>query len=248
MARSTACLTACACGGGGDPEAANAALNGPQHQAKALAYRQVLGLLIAQRRPSFYLGAGQARLAELTDSYLRLLAEAGVIDPALRDAALRTVLTVQEGLVTETLISTTESQELSELGETRANFEPSGDRKAVSAVRIELSKLLALPRLYDLDRLDLSVTSTLNSALQTAVANTLRQLRTPEAARQAGLFGEHLLASKDDPAQLYYSFTLFESQDGVNRLRVPRCSHPSKPWQRSRSHEDNAEGPPRDHP
>jgi membrane peptidoglycan carboxypeptidase len=219
---------------GADPDAANAALratahvntdtkaaqSGPQRQAKARAYRQVLGLLIAQRRPSFYLGAGQARLAELTDSYLRLLAEAGVIDPALRDAALKTTLTAQEGLITETLSAAPEVDEPSALGETVAALEPPGDRKAVSAVRIELSTLLALPRLYDLDRLDLSATSTLDSALQTAVANTLRQLRTPEAARQAGLFGEHLLTSKDDPAQLYYSFTLFESRDGVNRLRV----------------------------
>ena len=222
---------------GTDPDAANAALHatpavitdvtdatvtltGPQLQAKARAHRQVLGLLIAQRRPSFYLGSGQARLAELTDSYLRLLAEAGVIDLALRDAALKTVLTVQEGLVTEPLSATFEALELSELGEASAPYEPPGDRKAVSAVRIELASLLALPRLYDLDRLDLRATSTLDSALQTAVAKTLRQLSTPEAARQAGLFGEHLLSSKDDPAQIYYSFTLFESQDGVNRLRA----------------------------
>lgn len=216
---------------GADPDAANAALRTvttdatatltvPQHQAKARAYRQVLGLLIAQRRPSYYLGAGQTRLAELTDSYLRLLAEAGVIDPALRDAALQTVLTAQEGLVTETLSTALEPGEPGELSGRKDTLEPPGDRKAVSAVRIELAALLALPRLYDLDRLDLRATSTLNSALQTSVAKTLRQLRTPEAARQAGLFGEHLLTAHDDPAQLYYSFTLFESQDGVNRLRV----------------------------
>ncbi len=205
---------------GADPDAANAALTGPQSQAKASAYRQMLGLLIAQRRPSFYLGAGQARLAELTDRYLRLLAEAGVIDPALRDAALQTVLTAQEGLVTESLSPVLETEEPSGLSGRQDALDPPGDRKAVSAVRIELASLLALPRLYDLDRLDLSATSTLDSALQTAVANTLRQLRTPEAARQADLFGDHLLTSKDDPAQLYYSFTLFESQGGVNRLRV----------------------------
>lgn len=205
---------------GADPDAANLALNGPLHQAKARAYRQVLGLLIAQRRPSYYLGAGQTRLAELTDSYLRLLAEAGVIDPALRDAALQTVLTAQEGLLTETLSTVLETRGPGELSGRNDVLDPAGDRKAVSAVRIELASLLALPRLYDLDRLDLSATSTLDSALQTAVAKTLRQLRTPQAARQAGLFGEHLLTSKDDPAQIYYSFTLFESQDGVNRLRV----------------------------
>ncbi len=207
---------------GVNPDAANALLlipvttrlSEPQRQAQARAYRQVLGLLIAQRRPSFYLGAGQARLAELTDSYLRLLAEAGVIEPALRDAALGTALKAQDGLMTEAQLDPSES------GDQSVMREPLGDRKATSAVRIELAELLALPRLYDLDRLDLSATSTLDSALQTAVANTLRQLRTPEAARKAGLFGEHLLASHDDPAQIFYSFTLFESQAGVNRLRA----------------------------
>ena len=52
--------------------------------------------MIAQRRPSYYLGAGQGQLAVLTDSYLRLLAEVGVIDAPLRDAALQAKLAVRE--------------------------------------------------------------------------------------------------------------------------------------------------------
>jgi membrane peptidoglycan carboxypeptidase len=206
---------------GTDPNAANAVLHTDagtltetQRRFRARAYRQVLSLLIAQRRPSFYLGAGQARLAELTDSYLRLLAEAGVIEPGLRDAALQTTLTAQEGMVSET------SNELGESRELDRPTDSSADRKAASAVRIELAGLLELPRLYDLDRLDLSATSTLDSTLQTTVTHTLRQLRTPEAARHAGLVGEHLLAPDDDPTALFYSFTLYESKDGVNRLRV----------------------------
>src|SRR3546814_12258624 len=54
----------------------------------AAVYRQALSLLIAQRRPSEYLLGGRQALAQLVDSHLRLLAEAGVIDAALRDAAL----------------------------------------------------------------------------------------------------------------------------------------------------------------
>ena len=207
---------------GADPNAVNALLRipastpliGPQRQDQARAYRQMLGLLIAQRRPSLYLGAGQSRLAELTDSYLRLLADAGVIEPNLRDAALGAVIKAQDGLMSEARLNP------GGLNESSVTSESMGERKATSAARIELSALLELPRLYDLDRLDLSATSTLDSALQTTVAKTLRELRTPEAARQAGLFGDHLLTSHDDPAQLYYSFTLFESRDGVNRLRV----------------------------
>ena len=232
---------------GADPQAANAALRGvesdaadrgsadsndtdespesktqplqPSLQTKARAYRQMLSLLIAQRRPSFYLGAGQRRLTELTDSYLRLLAQAGVITPGLRDAALQVSLTALEGLdmdgVTAALMGISERPETS-----RLTTDPTGDRKAVSAARIELASLLELPRLYDLDRLDLKATSTLDNKLQTAVAATLRELRDPAAARKAGLVGDHLLASSDDPSQLFYSFTLFESKDGVNRVRV----------------------------
>src|SRR3546814_10217917 len=56
------------------------------------AFRQVLALLIAQRRPSFYLRGGRAELEALTASYLRLMADAGVISMSLRDAALRAPL------------------------------------------------------------------------------------------------------------------------------------------------------------
>src|SRR5690606_22960562 len=55
---------------------------------RGLALRQVLALMIAQRRPSYYLAQGRRQLEELTDSHLRVLAAGGVIDASLRDAAL----------------------------------------------------------------------------------------------------------------------------------------------------------------
>ena len=51
-------------------------------------YRQILSLLLAGRRPAYYLIEDHAALAALTDNYLRLLAAAGIIDAGLRDAAL----------------------------------------------------------------------------------------------------------------------------------------------------------------
>ncbi|WP_312291262.1 hypothetical protein, partial [Stutzerimonas nitrititolerans] len=66
----------------------------PRHNAgssladQGLALRQVLSLLIAQRRPTHYLGAGRDELTALTDSHLRLLARDGLIPLSLRDAAL----------------------------------------------------------------------------------------------------------------------------------------------------------------
>lgn len=59
-------------------------------ERRARAYRQVLSLLIAQRRPSDLLSGPPARLARLTDRYLVLLARAGIVDPPLLRAALAT--------------------------------------------------------------------------------------------------------------------------------------------------------------
>ena len=56
---------------------------------KGLVYRQMLSLLLSGRRPSHYLLSNRKALELLTAKYLRMLCEGGVIDPALRDAALR---------------------------------------------------------------------------------------------------------------------------------------------------------------
>ncbi|UUZ50340.1 hypothetical protein LP420_10755 [Massilia sp. B-10] len=50
-------------------------------------------------------------------------------------------------------------------------------RKATNAVRTHLGSLLGDGRLYNLDRLDLSVVSTLDSDAQKAVTAALRNLR-----------------------------------------------------------------------
>ena len=168
--------------------------------AQALAYRQSLALIIAQRRPAWYLGGGRGALDALVDSHLRLLAGSGVIDVALRDAALATRAELRE----------------------RYPLSPASDfaqRKAVNNSRIQLAALLGTPRLYDVDRLDLKLSTTIDGALQDAVGEQLQRLRDPDAARAAGLVGERLL-ERGDPARLNYSFTLFERGDGVNRVRV----------------------------
>ena len=69
------------------PAATNAQL-----ARKGEVYRQVLSLLLAGRRPVYYLIEHHAALAALTDHYLRLLSASGIIDPELRDAALHAEL------------------------------------------------------------------------------------------------------------------------------------------------------------
>jgi membrane peptidoglycan carboxypeptidase len=168
----------------------------------ALAYKQALSLLIAQRRPSHYLGDGGDDLELLTNSHLRLLAQAGVISPQLRDAALRETLHPARIAGARSALATSFVK-----------------RKASNAVRTHLAGLLGDSRLYNLDRLDLSVVSTLDAQAQKAVTTVLRELRDPEVAKAAGLTGKGMLGN-GDPANVVYSFMLLEKGKDVNYLRL----------------------------
>jgi membrane peptidoglycan carboxypeptidase len=168
--------------------------------ARAAAFRQVLSLLIAQRRPSGLLTGEGTRLADLTDSYLRLLAQAGIVDQPLLDQALeaRALPAVQPA-----------ARATAELAE----------RKAASTLRVRLAGLLGLERVYELDRLDLRVETPLLGGLQSDVARALGALADPARARAAGLMEDRLLAH-GDPARVVYSFILLERTPQGNLVRV----------------------------
>jgi membrane peptidoglycan carboxypeptidase len=191
---------------GVDVEAANRRLREPGEQEaglneRGLAFRQVLSLMIAQRRPGHYFGPGHAQLLNMTASYTRLLAQEGVIGPALRDATLAAPLAVRSAYTGPA-----------------AGIE-FGERNASTLLRVQLSAMLNTPRLYELDRFDLSATSHLDGRLQREVTDRLNRLRDPQVAKDAGLLGFQLL-EKGDPSKLLYSFTLYERGEGVNRVRV----------------------------
>ncbi|KPJ34571.1 glycosyl transferase family 51 [Burkholderia multivorans] len=164
-------------------------------------FRQVLSLIIAQRAPSYFLNRGYPALQRLTDSYLRLLANGGVISPALRDAALAAHI------------------ELS-APPAAARVQSFVSRKAITSARASLLAALGISDLYQLDQLDLEATSTLDNGVQRAVAERLAQASTRDGAQAAGLYGFEMLAPKDDPSHLTYSFTLYEHRNGANLLRV----------------------------
>ena len=169
---------------------------------QAQAFKQALALMVAQRRPSRYLTEDEEPdLRDLTDRYLRVMTDAGIVAPALRDAALPLALKLQRP---------------------PDPVQPASfiERKATTAVRGKLQGLLAVPRAYDLDRLDLSVESSLASDVQRAATKLLRGLNDPAAAKAAGLYGFHLLSEGDDTSKIVFSFTLFERGDGVNLLRA----------------------------
>lgn len=165
-------------------------------------YKEALALMIAQRRPSYYLGDADSDLEDLTNTHLRVLAASGVISPRLRDAALNSKLAT--ALKTKPAVS---------------NGQSWVSRKAVTAMRTHLSSLLGDSRLYNVDRLDLSVASTINSPVQQSISSLLRELRDAEKAKNEGLQGKGMLGN-GDPAQVVYSFTLLEKGENANYLRV----------------------------
>ncbi|NUU36843.1 transglycosylase domain-containing protein [Pseudomonas sp. C2B4] len=166
---------------------------------KGLALREMLSLMIAQRRPSHYLTKGRDELADLTDSHIRLLAQNGVIDKPFADAALASKVTYRDWL-------------------TQPTIQPIETNKGISVARSRLAGLLNRP-LYDLDRLDLSATSTLQGDLQTQATAYLKKLADPAFATEIGLMGERLL-TPTSTTQVRYSFTLFELTPDGSRVRV----------------------------
>ncbi len=166
---------------------------------RGLALRQVLSLMIAQRRPSHYLSKGRIELAELTDSHIRVLAAANIIERPLADAALASKARYRDWVAQPTIV-------------------PIITNKGISLARNRLAGMLNRP-LYDLDRLDLSATSTLQGDLQNQVSDYLKKLSDPAFAGEMGLIGERLLTSKTTD-QVRYSFTLFERTADGSRVRV----------------------------
>jgi membrane peptidoglycan carboxypeptidase len=167
----------------------------------ARAYKHLLGLLISQRKPSYYLLAGRQQLNTAADSHLRLLADAKVISPAFRDMAIR-----------ERIVFHSNGK--------KKNDGQFIENKAANALRAELSGRLGVSRLYDLDRLDISASATLHAPTQRAVSSFLRRLSDPVVVEAAGLYGHYLLEESNNLTKPIYSFTLYENTDDGALLRV----------------------------
>lgn len=164
------------------------------------AYRQVLSLFLSQRRPSYLLGSGHEALEHLTDKYLHLLAAQGVIPTALRDAALQTPPPPLKHNV--------------------APSRPFAEQKTQAVLRTRLAQTLGIKSIYELDRLDLTATTTLDYNTQQAVTEALYRLSDPENARSAGVIGFRLLNQSNDLSPITYSLMLFERGKAGNLLRI----------------------------
>jgi membrane peptidoglycan carboxypeptidase len=175
-------------------------LNPEQQMVRARAYREVLSLLLALRAPSQYLVREPAALARKTDRYLILLCRQGIISEPLRDKALAEHPDLRPALIEER----------------RVRFV---DNKAPNMVRAALLPLLGLKDIYVLDRLDLSVGTTIDNGVEQQVKQFLVGLKDPEQVRKLGLQQYQLLA-EGDPKAMIYSFLLYERVNGENVLRV----------------------------
>jgi membrane peptidoglycan carboxypeptidase len=188
---------------GTDFERAQALLSGQpaagEAEAQAQVLRQAVALMIAHRRPSWYLGQGRKDLDESTNAHLRLLATAGIIDTAWRDAALRQTLVFRDMEKDPPLLPSTAS-------------------KGTTAVRTRLAGMLGTS-LYNLDRLDAEASTTLNGKLQEAVSEYLGRLGDADFASSQQLMGDRLL-QPNTLAEVRYSFTLVESTPQGNLVRV----------------------------
>lgn len=171
-----------------------------QLEDQATAFKQMLSLFIAHRRPTTYLHGNREMLRTDTDAYLRLLAAGGLISPEFRDVSLPIPLEFRKT-------------------SPHTAHDSFVERKAANAIRTRLLSLMDLEQLYDLDRVDLTARSTLDRDTQKSVTELLQNLKSRKFAQESGLVGFRLL-EKGDPSGVIYSFTLYESTPSGNKLRV----------------------------
>ena len=170
-------------------------------RAKARVYRAALGLILSQRRPSYYLLSDRVALDDLTDATLDRLSEAKVISPALKNA--------------------TKAASFRFIPKPPVTPAPDmAEQKAVNALRTHLMTILKLQTLYEVDHLDLNARSTINQAAESQVIDFLQQMDDPDFLKANGFYGFRLLQPDDDPANINWSVVLYERGADGNKVRI----------------------------
>ncbi|HPD60539.1 MAG TPA: transglycosylase domain-containing protein [Thermodesulfobacteriota bacterium] len=167
---------------------------------KARTLKEAFSLIIATRYPSFYLQNDPAILDKKVTAYFRLLERDKIISPELTKAVVAIPLTFKPG----------------------APFPPPVcllRRKGMDALRTNLLNLLGIKTLYELDRLDLTVDTTLDFETQQKVNTIFNSLYDQGFLKEQGFISPYIL-NTGDPGKVIYSIALFESRPEGNLLRV----------------------------
>jgi membrane peptidoglycan carboxypeptidase len=167
---------------------------------RAMRLKQVLSLLLAHKKPSFFFNGGRGELESRCKGFLGLMASENIISPELAAAAEKIPLELRDTPVPHS-------------GATWV------DRKAFNPLRLKLNSILGNERLYDLDRLDLLAKSSLDLSAQRSTTELLMRLKDPKFVDEHGLRQARLLGS-GNPANVVYAFTLYERTSLGNVLRV----------------------------
>jgi membrane peptidoglycan carboxypeptidase len=181
-------------------EAPESSLTPREMRMRARAYRETLSLLLALRSPHVYLVQNRKALTTQTDRYLRALADRGIISPRLRDLALRQRITPLRRAPAQPAVNYVEN-------------------KAPNSIRMSLLPVIGLHNTYDLDRLDLSVQTTIDQSAQQGITKFFERIADRKQAAAENLT-QYQLLEDSDPTKVVYSFTMYERKAGVNLLRV----------------------------
>jgi membrane peptidoglycan carboxypeptidase len=171
---------------------------------QAAAYRQVLSLVLALNRPSYYLRRHPTELNTRVDAYLILLDRQGIIPSELAGATRAASLQIRERQNDSIPLVPTD--------------------KGTLALRGDLLATLGVSDTYALDRMDVAVSSTFDGEAQRAISKELRALANPAYAEGAGLGGFRLLGPAND-GSVIFSFILYERGPQGNLLRVESDSY-----------------------
>ena len=167
---------------------------------KARIYRAALMLICSVRAPSTYLIKDHKALNKRVSGYVNLMGKSGILDPEFARMVNRVTVPITPTPFTPVKRSL-------------------ATQKSINAVRSTLSRSLGVSSYYDLDRLSLEVTNTIDTDLQKEVTNLFQRLKERSYLGRKGLRGKRMMGS-GDPQKMVYSFLLYEKTPHGNMVRV----------------------------
>ncbi len=167
---------------------------------KVKAFKSALALLCSVKAPSYYLVQNRSALQARVNFYAQLFAKLQIIPADFANRVLAHPLSFS-------------------VRRPRNPLPSYAERKSINGIRLKLVNLLGMPSMYELDRLDLNVESTINPSLQHKVIKLFKNLHQPEFLDKTGLREKHLLPM-GDPSKVIYGMMLFEKTAQGNLLRV----------------------------